>query len=309
MTTHPLTPVTRYLLGFSLLVACGAPPAPAPAPPPLTWAEIAPQAPSSPQAFKAELSFELWLAEADQASVERLEARLSSSSVLADVNGSGDEYQVTMGELSCALNWSTPQRERRAERAQRCAEQVKADQAALVQQAKGLISVTCQASSLAQALDAHKVASAAARDLEAILTLPSAGLCRTPSKPSSFKVNDFVSVVSEPMNEDDAHRVCSRGLTAFSQPELCLAMVDASRVEVARETALSIVDGALRGAPLSEGAEVSRGPATGTLVSAERFKTHLKRATPQGALVVVNPKAKASDVGAQRALMMRFTTP
>jgi hypothetical protein len=214
-----------------------------------------------------------------------------------------------MGELSCALSWSTAPIERRAERAQLCAEQVKADHVALVKQAKGLISVQCQASSLAQALDAHKVASASARDLKAILTLPSAGLCKTPSKPSAFRVTDFVSVTSEPMKGDDAHRVCSRGLSAFSQPELCLAMVDTSRVEVARETALSIVDSALRGAPLTEGLEVARGPASGILVSATRFKQHLKRATPQGALVVVNPKAKATDAGAQRALMMRFTTP
>jgi len=271
---------------------------------PSSWAQLVPQVEESVGGFKAKLDFELWLASTDEPSLELIEARLSRSSVLADVNGSESRYQVTIGEMSCEATWSAaPSAEAKA-RAQGCAAQLKADHSALIAQAGGLIRVSCTASDSAQALSAHQVTSALARDLEAQLALPSARLCRNPDKPKSFSVSSFVQVKTEARGE--ALSACTVGLKAFGQPEVCLSPVDSSREAPAREALLSIADSSLRGAPIKEGLSVSRGPATGLLVSASR---HGSLSALGESLVVVDPSAAPDDQGAQAKLMMRFTLP
>lgn len=296
-------------LVFAMIsISCSAPP---PVPTPVTvttWKQMVGKDPSSPSGFKAQLSFQLWLAQSDQPSVDLLESRLSSSSVLADVNGSAEQYQVSIADLSCDLTWTQASATERSHATQNCSSQVKADQIELVKQSKGLIKVECSASSLKQALNAHQIASAMARNLEAVLTLPQAGLCKSTSKPKSFSVHDFIKINTQ-LTSSDEHQVCSQGLQSFSQPEVCFVMVDSSRVTIAQEALLSIVDAALRGTAVQEGLDVSRGPAMGILASASKVNERLKQSAPTESLIVVHPEASSTDREAQRALMMRFTTP
>jgi hypothetical protein len=317
--------ITRYL--FSLLslslIACGGGPRPVTKvkETPKTWSALTPTPQGegeTPTGFEGALSLEVWLAEPDTPSVERLEKRLSQSSVLANVNGSNNAYTLSMGEMSCEATWSDEGsktsgalKERRGERAGLCAPQLKASQSALVAQAKGLVSLSCAVKSTVSALDALKVAHSVARDLEAIFVNVTKGSCALLERPQRFDIKDFVRVLEAPLPNERV-RVCTQGLEGFGQREVCLMGVIKARAQVAQEALLAVADSATRGAPVYEGGEASRGPATALLTPSALFNQHLGEAigeAPSGALVAVSPKGTVDDAKAHHTMMMRFTLP
>ena len=88
------------------LLSCAAPPPPAPVQSTPTWAEVITRAPQSKAPQTVKVTHELWTPSSVYPPLSRVEVTLAKTGVLADINGSEGNYQISVGPHECQTRWS-----------------------------------------------------------------------------------------------------------------------------------------------------------------------------------------------------------
>lgn len=325
--------ITVSLGVSSLIVACGAPPAPAPPPSAPTWSTLIKREASQPTAPKrVQVTHELWTTSEVVPSLSRAEVALASTGVLADIGGSGGSYQVDVGNNLCKTQWGEVDATARStldSRVEGCKAQLTPQQLKELKRATHRLTLSCEGEALAGIVELHNITVSFAKALETPnaqegevanerkpkpIWVEGVGLkCGNPVKLTQFLTQNHIQTQSAQL-AGGAYVVWTQGLSAFGLPEIGLAPLTEEKVEHARAKMISLADSALRFDGLSEGMSIESGVARGRYVKLSRVAERLPQlasapAKAQAALIVVDAKAKVDNMRAQEKISQRFARP
>ena len=127
----PLT-LSSILFGVAAhLLSCAAPPPPLAVQATPIWAEVITRTPQSKAPQTVKVTHELWTPSSVSPPLSRVEVTLAKTGVLADINGSEGNYEISVGPHECQTRWSALDRSAKTElnsRVRLCQSQLTSDQ-------------------------------------------------------------------------------------------------------------------------------------------------------------------------------------
>jgi hypothetical protein len=321
-------------LAIYLLNACASAPPPPPPPQTKLWSETVALIENNGDQAKAPktatISYELWTSSAAFPPLSRIEVTLAVTGVLADLNGSQGQYDISVGEGACQTQWSTLNDQGKAlqtERLSQCRDQLDDRSYTQLKSAKSLMAIDCKGLSGGGLIDLHNMVVSVAKAIESPNAIEGEKTVKQYPTPTWVNLAQSRCGIAKKINQyftkdqlrfsrhklsENAWGVWTRGMSAFGLPEIAFLMVEEARLENAESKLLSAADFILRSEGLREGQLITSGTARGMYVQVSKIQDRFQRLktlpeTLKNAMGVVNPDAKVDDFKALKKVTRRFT--
>ena len=301
----------RHALVFLIFIcltlmssSCSAPPPPSVKIP--TWQEaFAPK--SVKKITNTHIHFEIWSTQ-PLTNSSQLETDLAATGLIADIEGSGTQRSISLGDTECAVQYQKAATQTRNDRLALCGEHLSADQIAQLTQSNHHIQVHCKGQGLASAIEGHNITVAITKSSPGVRIDLNQKHCSIVSKYNRFLSENFIR--TQHIIHNNTMSMSTVGLKGFGFQEIMMGPLSSDRKKLAHDRLLSLADQILRIEGQAIGQSVQSGMSTAIYVPAEQAKSviHIPPTFTQ-ALLLVDPKAKRNDVKAQQKFNYRFTQP
>ena len=337
----PHVPASQRLLLISLSIsahlwACAAPPPPPPPKVTPTWSEVIQRAYTKPPRSSApksiKITHELWTPSSSIPPSDRVEVTLAKTGVLAELNGSEGQYEISVGPHQCQTRWSPLDSD--AQRAlkvrlDQCYSQLSPEQRVRLSKSTHRMLASCEGEGLSGLVEVNNVVVSLSKALEtprakegeAVKSTDPVPIwveghqmrCGFVKKQHRYLTKDHISYERARL-KSGTWLVWTRGMSTFGLPELSLGMVEASMLSAAEEKLLALADNAIRIEGVVEGQNVESGLAQAMYVKAHRAAQYIKElaSAPGGALeslMIVDVNAPADHTEALMKMTGRFARP
>lgn len=300
----------------------------------LTWSDelklINAKSDGSAAPKKTVVSFELWTESQEPFTLERLEASLAQTGVLAESNGSDTQFEMSVGVGSCKLNWSTVDHSlkiKKAERLSQCRDTAEATLKPL-KNARSVIQMSCTGLSGGGLIDLHNMSVAVSKAIESPKAVEGEKITKTYQSPlwfhaqqkrcgeaqklNQYRTEDQLTFKRYKLSEtDDSWAVQTQGLSTFNLNEITLLFLPSAKLKAAEAKLLALADFAIRIEGLVSGQSFTSGITQGMYVPILRLQAqHQKLDLPSelsNSLTPVNPQSTVTDLEAIKKFNLKLT--
>lgn len=278
---------------------------------------------------KTKTNHEFWTESNESFSLDRLDATLAESGVLAESYGSEGKYEITVGPGTCRSQWLNIDqtfKTLKSERISQCLNQ-KVSKLKALKDSKSLVKISCEGLSGGGLIDLHNMVVSIAKALVSPQVKEGEIVIKRYSTPIWFnleqgrcgqvkKLNRYFSKdhlrFEEHKITDDQWALTTHGMKAFGLSEITLVFTALDRLDISKDRLLAAADFAIRVAGLQKGQVINIGLTQGMYVpmaQAQKEYSDLLQLPKKlmKTLTLVNPNAAVRDLEAQKKFMRKLT--